>query len=147
MRAQDFRAYKVLSHQHLPEVRMAMEACSVEGNFAFVPQSAPMVRGIFATLIFPLPCDLDAKALRARTEQAFQDCPFVRIVEDSPKVTAVNGSNFADISVTAKSGSGVVLVALDNLGKGMASQAVQNMNLALALPETAGLKVAGRYPA
>ena len=147
LRAQDFRAYKLLDHQHLPEVYMAMEACSVEGHFAFVPQSAPMVRGIFATLMFPLPDGLDAKALQARTEQAFQDCPFVRLVGDSPKVTAVTGSNFADISVAAKSGSGVVLVAIDNLGKGMASQAIQNMNLALGLSEPEGLKIAGRYPA
>lgn len=146
LRAQDFRAYKLLSHQHLPEVHMAMEACAVEGNFAFVPQSAPMVRGIFATLMFPLPEGLDAKGLQARAEQAFQGCPFVRLVEDSPKVTAVTGSNFADVSVAAKGGSGVVLVAIDNLCKGMASQAVQNMNLALGLPEAEGLKIAGRYP-
>lgn len=147
LRAQDFRAYKVLAHQHLPEVHMAMAACGVEATLAFVPQSAPMVRGIFASLIFPLPPELDAKALQARTQLAFQDQPFVRLVEDSPKVTAVTGSNFADIAVAAKGGSGVVLVAIDNLCKGMASQAVQNMNLALGLPETEGLKVAGRYPA
>jgi len=147
LRAQDFRAYKILGHQHLPEVHMAMEACAVAGTFAFVPQSAPMVRGIFATLMFPLPQGLDAKALKARAEQAFQDCPFVRLVEESPKVTAVTGSNFADIAVAAREGSGVVLVAIDNLCKGMASQAVQNMNLALGLPETEGLRIAGRYPA
>lgn len=147
LRAQDFRAYKVLAHQHLPEVHMAMEACSVEGTLAFVPQSAPMVRGIFATLMFPLPEGEDVRTLQARTRQAFQGCPFVRLVEDSPKVTAVTGSNFADISVAAKAGSGVVLVAIDNLCKGMASQAVQNMNLALGLPETEGLRIAGRYPA
>ena len=147
LRAQDFRAYKVLGHQHLPEVHMAMAACGVAGTLAFVPQSAPMVRGIFATLMFPLPEGLDAKALKARAELAFQDCPFVRLVEDSPKVTAVTGSNFADISVAAKEGAGVVLVAIDNLCKGMASQAVQNMNLALGLPETVGLRIAGRFPA
>ena len=147
LRAQDFRAYKILGHQHLPEVHMAMAACAVEGNVAFVPQSAPMVRGIFATLMFPLPAGLDAKGLHSRAAQAFQGCPFVRLVEDSPKVTAVTGSNFADIAVAAKDGSGVVLVAIDNLCKGMASQAIQNMNLALGLTETAGLKVAGRYPA
>jgi N-acetyl-gamma-glutamyl-phosphate/LysW-gamma-L-alpha-aminoadipyl-6-phosphate reductase len=147
LRAQDFRAYKILGHQHLPEVHMAMDACAVEGTFAFVPQSAPMVRGIFATLMFPLPQALDAKALHARAVHAFQDCPFVRLVEESPKVTAVTGSNFADISVAAKDGAGVVLVAIDNLCKGMASQAVQNMNLALGLPESEGLRIAGRYPA
>ena len=146
LRAQDFRAYKILGHQHLPEVHMAMAACGVEGTFAFVPQSAPMVRGIFASLMFPLPEGLDAKALQARAEATFRDCPFIRLVEDSPKVTAVTGSNFADISVAAKGGSGVILVAIDNLCKGMASQAVQNMNLALGLPETTGLRLAGRYP-
>jgi N-acetyl-gamma-glutamyl-phosphate reductase len=97
--------------------------------------------------MFPLPQGLDAKALHARAENAFQDCPFVRLVEESPKVTAVTGSNFADISVAAKDGAGVVLVAIDNLCKGMASQAVQNMNLALGLPESEGLRLAGRYPA
>jgi LysW-gamma-L-alpha-aminoadipyl-6-phosphate/LysW-L-glutamyl-5-phosphate reductase len=147
LRAQDFRAYKILGHQHQPEVHMAMAACAVQGTLAFVPQSAPMVRGIFATLLFPLPEGLGAKALQTRAELAFQDCPFVRLVEESPKVTAVTGSNFADISVAAKDGSGVVLVALDNLCKGMASQALQNMNLALGLPETEGLRIAGRYPA
>jgi len=146
LRAQDFRAYKILGHQHLPEVHMAMAACGVEGTFAFVPQSAPMVRGIFASLMFPLPQGLDAKGLKARAEETFRDCPFVRLVEESPKVTAVTGSNFADIAVAAKEGSGVVLVAIDNLCKGMASQAVQNMNLALGLPEVEGLKTAGRYP-
>ena len=146
LRAQDFRAYKVLGHQHLPEVHMAMAACGVEGTFAFVPQSAPMVRGIFASLMFPLPEGIDAKTLQARAEATFRDCPFIRLVEDSPKVTSVTGSNFADISVAAKGGSGVILVAIDNLCKGMASQAVQNMNLALGLPETIGLKLAGRYP-
>jgi N-acetyl-gamma-glutamylphosphate reductase len=67
-------------------------------------------------------------------------------VEQSPRVTAVAGSAFCDVSVAARDGSGVILTALDNLGKGMASQAVQCMNLALGLPETLGLRIPGRYP-
>ena len=146
LRAGDFRAYKVLNHQHLAEVQAAMGACAIQGELAFVPQSAPMVRGIFAALQFPLPPGLDQAGLLARAQDAFRDAPLVRLVADSPRVGAVAGSAFADLAVAARDGSGVVLAAIDNLGKGMAAQAVQNMNLALGLPETLGLKIPGRYP-
>lgn len=109
-----------------------------------------MVRGIFCSLQFPLPQmpngGLDQAGLLARAKDVFRDAPLVRLVADSPRVGAVAGSAFADVSVAARDGSGVVLAAIDNLGKGMASQAVQSMNLALGLPETLGLKIPGRYP-
>ena len=145
-RASDFRAYKVLTHQHNAEVRMAMQACDIDAQLSFVPQSGPFVRGIFATLQFPLPGGMSASALPERTAQAFNECPFVRLVEGSPRVSAVAGSNFADISVAADDHSAAIMVALDNLGKGMAGQAVQSMNIALGLAETTGLWLAGRYP-
>jgi len=88
----------------------------------------------------------DQLGLRARAEEVFRDAPLVRLVADSPRVGAVTGSAFADLSVVARDGNGVVLCALDNLGKGMATQAIQNMNLALGLPETLGLRIPGRYP-
>jgi N-acetyl-gamma-glutamyl-phosphate reductase len=146
LRAGDYRAYKVLSHQHLPEVQMAMAACGITGTLGFVPQSAPMVRGIFASVQFALPPGLDQAGLADRAREAFKEAPLVRLVADSPRVGAVAGSAFADVSVAARDGSGVVLAAIDNLGKGMAAQAVQNMNLALGLPETLGLRIPGRYP-
>jgi len=146
LRANDFRAYKVLNHQHLAEVRAGMAACGIQGELAFVPQSAPMVRGIFATLQFALPEGLTQAGLQARAQTVFQDAPLVRLVSDSPRVGAVAGSPFCDLSVAARGGSGVVLAAIDNLGKGMASQAVQSMNLALGLPETLGLLIPARYP-
>lgn len=145
-RAQDFRAYKVLSHQHLAEVHMAMEANDIQGAFSFVPHSAPLVRGIFATLQFPLVNGLDAASLKARLQETYKDSPFVRIVEDSPRVAAVAGSNYCDIACAAKDGSGAIMVAIDNLGKGMASQAIQCMNLALGMPETTGIRMPGRFP-
>jgi N-acetyl-gamma-glutamyl-phosphate reductase len=150
LRFGDFKAYKVLNHQHLAEVRAGMAEMGIQGELAFVPQSAPMVRGIFASLQFPLPqmphgC-LDQAGLLARAQDVFRDAPLVRLVADSPRVGAVAGSAFADVAVAARDGSGVVMTAIDNLGKGMASQAVQNMNLALGLPETLGLKIPGRYP-
>lgn len=146
LRAQDFRAYKVLTHQHLAEVRAAMAELGIGGDLAFVPQSAPMVRGIFMTLQFRLPEGMTGADLRARAEAAYRDSPFVRIVADSPRVGAVAGSGFCDLSVAAHGGSGAILTAIDNLGKGMAAQAVQCMNLALGLAETTGLWVPGSYP-
>ncbi len=146
-RAHDFRAYKMLSHQHEAEVLRTLAAEGWEVPLSFVPQSAPMVRGLFATAQFPLAPGIEAGALRARYESFYKDRFFVRIVEGSPRVAATTGSAFADIGVAARHGHGAVMVALDNLGKGMAAQAVQNLNLALGLPEWTGLKAAGGYPA
>ena len=146
LRAGDFKAYKVLNHQHLAEVRAGMAAMGIRGRLAFVPQSAPMVRGIFAAVQFALPEGLDQAGLQARAEDVFRDAPLVRLVAESPRVGSVAGSAFADLAVAARDGSGVVLAAIDNLGKGMAAQAVQSMNLALGLPETLGLRIPGRYP-
>lgn len=146
-RANDFRAYKMLSHQHEAEVLRTLAAAGWEAPLGFVPQSAPMVRGIFATAQFPLPAGVDAAALRARFEAFYAGRFFVRIVDGSPRVAATAGSAFADVGLAARHGHGAVMVALDNLGKGMASQAVQNLNLALGLPEWTGLKMAAGYPA
>ncbi len=145
-RANDFRAYKVLQHQHEAEVLRTLAAAGWTASLGFVPQSAPMVRGIFATAQFPLPPGLGPEALRLHVEGCYRDRPFVRIVDGSPRVAATTGSAFADIGVAAKEGHGVVMVALDNLGKGMAAQAVQNLNLALGLREDTGLKGAGSWP-
>lgn len=146
-RANDFRAYKMLGHQHEAEVLRTLASAGWEAPLSFVPQSAPMVRGIFATAQFPLPAGMGAEALRAHFEAFYRERFFVRMVEGSPRVAATAGSAFADISVAAKGPHGAVMVALDNLGKGMAAQAVQNLNLALGLPEWTGLKSAGGYPA
>ena len=145
-RAHDFRAYKMLGHQHEAEVLRTLATEGWEAPLGFVPQSAPMVRGIFATAQFPLVAGIEAGALRAHYEAFYKDRFFVRIVDGSPRVAATTGSAFADIGVAARHGHGAVMVALDNLGKGMAAQAVQNLNLALGLPEWTGLRTAGTYP-
>lgn len=149
VRAQDFRAYKVLAHQHGAEITRLLDAKGSHGySLGFVPHSAPMVRGIFATvMLHPAPgLKLDAEQVRQRITAAYADTPFVRLTEESPRVGAVAGSNFCDIGWQFKDGSLAVMSALDNLVKGMAGQAVQNMNLALGLPETAGLMQAATYP-
>ena len=145
-RANDFRAYKILAHQHNAEVKMAMAACDIRGELSFVPHSAPFVRGIFATLQFQLPHDWSGRSLHERAAAAFEWCPFIRLVETSPRVAAVAGTNFVDVSVASDAQSAAIMVAIDNLGKGMAGQAVQSMNIALDLPETTALRIPGRYP-
>jgi len=149
VRAQDFRAYKVLGHQHGAEITRLMDARGSRGySLSFVPHPAPMVRGIFATVMLhpAAGLKLDAEAVGARFASTYGDAPFVRLLEESPRVGAVAGSNFCDIGWQARDGSVAVMSALDNLVKGMAGQAVQNMNLALGFPETAGLMQAGTYP-
>jgi len=145
-RANDFRAYKILTHHHIAEVEMAMAACKIDGKLGFVPHSGPFVRGIFVTLQFENVDGLNLSALQTRAASAFDDCPFVRIVEGSPRVAAVVGTNFADVGVAANENTSAIMVAIDNLGKGMAGQAVQAMNVALGLPETTALWHPARLP-
>lgn len=138
-RAGDFRAYRPLSHQHEAEVRQALtELGGKELGIGFVPHSAPMTRGIFVTVQAHLP-EETAAGLPAAFEQTYADTAFVRLCEAPPAVTNVLGTNACDIALTVNGSQVVVMAALDNLIKGMAGQAVQNMNLALGQPERAGL--------
>ncbi|MDE2069870.1 MAG: N-acetyl-gamma-glutamyl-phosphate reductase [Gammaproteobacteria bacterium] len=148
-RANDFRAYKVLSHQHEAEITRLLDTEGSTGySLAFVPHSAPLVRGIFATVQLhpPAALGLTAESLRKRYEDFYRDAPFVRLVEDTPRIVAVVGSNFCDIAVHEKHGNVVVMAALDNLVKGMAGQAIQDMNLGCQFFENAGLGILGIYP-
>ncbi|MCP1727776.1 N-acetyl-gamma-glutamyl-phosphate reductase [Natronospira proteinivora] len=138
-RANDFRAYKVLAHQHEAEVRAALSNGQRPlPTLAFVPHSAPMTRGIFITLQARLP-DLTRDELLQGYEWYYGKAPFIRLSESSPRIHAVVGSNACDIGLQVHEGQVVVMAALDNLIKGMAGQAVQNMNLSLGLPESSGL--------
>ncbi len=151
-RAHDFRAYKILAHQHQSEIQacLADSALTLGGNarapeFSLVPHSAPMVRGIFATCQFELP-EISPQALIGAYQTLYQHSRFVRVIQESPRAAAVAGSNFCELSVHVVGNSIAVLCAIDNLGKGMAGQAVQNMNLALGLPEADGLLAAALFP-
>ncbi len=145
-RANDFRAYKMLGHQHEGEILRTLSERGWSGELSFVPHSAPMVRGIFATLQCRLPEQVESLTVAEAMSSCYQNSPFVRIVSGSPRVAAVVGSNFADIGFAVRDRHCVVMVALDNLVKGMAGQAVQNMNLSLGLPESEGLLAAALYP-
>lgn len=131
----NFLAYRPLRHQHLPEILGALH-----GDVAvdFVPHSAPFARGIHVTAFVPIGAGRE-DAARAAVTACYAEQPFVRVVDDTPQLRSVVGSNFADVGIETADGVACVMVAIDNLGKGMAGSAVQNMNLACGLPETTGL--------
>ncbi|HZU53556.1 MAG TPA: N-acetyl-gamma-glutamyl-phosphate reductase, partial [Holophagaceae bacterium] len=144
-RANDFRAYKPLARQHEAEVMATLAEEGWAPELAFTPHSAPLVRGIFATAQMRLDGEITEDDLRARIESALPG-PFVRLVDGSPRVAAVAGSPFADMGLAVKGPWLSVMVALDNLGKGMATQAIQNLNLALGYAPMAGLRSPGPWP-
>jgi LysW-gamma-L-alpha-aminoadipyl-6-phosphate/LysW-L-glutamyl-5-phosphate reductase len=144
-RAHDFRAYKVLQHQHSAEINQCLAEQHWPHQLQWVAHSAPMVRGIFATVQFQ--CDIDQQTLRTHFQKFYAGKPFVRVLDtDSARLAAVLGSNFCDLSIVVHEGQAALTVALDNLVKGMAGQAVQNMNLSFGWAEDAGLRLAGIYP-
>jgi N-acetyl-gamma-glutamyl-phosphate reductase len=127
----NLKAYKVFEHQHLDEVRH-----TVGVPVHFVPVSGPFVRGIWITIQATLKQDADVDALFA---QAYASSPMVRLRQGLPELKPIIGTNFADIGWVKQGNHVVIGVAIDNLGKGAAGQALQNLNLMLGLPETTGL--------
>lgn len=142
-RFSNFKAYKPLEHQHLPEIRQLLaQAGAPAARPAFVPCSGPFSRGIHATAIVDVGAGREQAAVAA-VESAYAREPFVRLVHDSAEVRAVAGTNFADVAIVAKDGVVCITVAIDNLGKGMAGTAVQNANLLFGIDETTNLRRAG----
>lgn len=139
-RHSDFRAYRPLAHQHEPEILQALgDPGGQQLAVSFVAQSMDLVRGIFATVHATLREPSDAKALRRHFESFYAGRPFVRFVDESPTLQEVVGTNFADLAVACRGRQVIALCAIDNLVKGMAGTAVQNLNLMCGLPETTGL--------
>jgi N-acetyl-gamma-glutamyl-phosphate reductase common form len=134
-RFSNFKAYRPLHHQHLPEIVMALGG---DARIDFVPHSAPIARGIHVTAFVPVG-DADEDAIQGTYQDAYGDEPFVRSAPGGVEVRSTVGTNFVDLAVTPADGLACVTLALDNLGKGMAGGAVQNMNLMFGLEETAGL--------
>lgn len=139
--AENFSAYSLLDHRHVPEV--LMNSNLEESQFSFTAQLIPIDRGILETIYFRRSGPaFTAAALYDLYREAYADEPFVRIYEPGkvPDLHAVRRTNYCDIGFTQQpDGRTVVVSAIDNLVKGAAGQAVQNMNLILGLPETEGL--------
>lgn len=133
----NMKAYKIFGHQHEGEIKQSIRTLSVwDGPLHFTPVSGPFVRGIWATINVRLTRDADLGSL---FEQAYALKPFVRLTKGTPELKHVIGSNFTDIGWKQVGKDAVIIVAMDNLVKGAAGQAVQNMNLMFGWEETAGL--------
>jgi N-acetyl-gamma-glutamyl-phosphate reductase len=141
--ADSFKAYGVPGHRHLPEIRQGLaRAAGAEVGLTFVPHLTPMIRGIHATLYARLTKDVDLQAL---FESRYRDEAFVDVLPagSHPETRSVRASNMCRIAVHRPQGQDVVVVlsVIDNLVKGAAGQAVQNMNIMFGCPERAGLDV------
>ncbi len=147
---ESFKAYGVKGHRHLPEIRQGLEqACGEPVGLTFVPHLVPMIRGIHAT-IYAQWAGSDATDLQSLYETRYRDEPFVDVLPEGshPDTRNVRGSNRCQIAAHRPQGGNtvVILSVIDNLVKGAAGQAVQNMNLMFGLEEMTGLRAIGIYP-
>ena len=140
MRHSDLYAYNPLAHRHTPEVAAcALAASGVEADFAFVPHSGPISRGIHVTVQGSLKSARDSDQILAALREFYADSPFVRVTDAAPRVKNVVTSNYAHLSAAANGRTVAVMCVVDNLTKGAAGGAVQWMNRLFDLPETSGL--------
>ncbi len=145
----DACAYSVGGHRHAPEVVQALQDLTPSPvSLSLTPHLVPMTRGILMTAYARTAADADA--LRASLARRYDDEPFVHVlpagVWPHTKWTAGTNHCFLNVGVDRVSGRAVVVSALDNLGKGMAGQMVQCLNVMLGLPETTGLELPAAYP-
>ena len=147
------RAYGLGGHRHLPEIVQELEALKPGSHIlvTFVPHIVPMARGILSTCY----ASLKGRGLHSATdelirvyEEFYRDEPFTKIVREPPETKYTWGSNLCFIYPTLdhRTGKAVIISCIDNLVKGAAGQAVQNMNIMFGFPETAGLEAIPLYP-
>ena len=146
-----FKAYKVAAHRHTPEMEQEIsELCKKQVAISFTPHLLPMSRGILSTIYARLGESVTDDELNDLYRNFYKNEPFVRISERGvfPATQFVRGSNFCDLGfkIDSRTGRIIVLAAIDNLVKGAAGQAVQNMNLMCGLPETRGLLGVPLFP-
>jgi N-acetyl-gamma-glutamyl-phosphate reductase len=146
-----FKAYKVAGHRHTPEMEQEIsELCKKRVTISFTPHLLPISRGILSTMYAKLAKTLTDAEVYELYRAYYKDEPFVRVCQSGvfPATQFVRGSNFCDIGfkIDGRTGRIVVLSVIDNLVKGAAGQAVQNMNLMCSLPETRGLLAVPLFP-
>ena len=142
------RAYKVLKHQHVPEIEMALGRIGgTRPRVVLTTHLLPIARGIFATINVRLTSDRSSAQLTAHMRETYAEDPTVRVMAtpEDVSIRKVVGTNQTHIGVAAADDLCVVTAAIDNLLKGAAGQAVENMNLVLGLPRTTGLRHLARH--
>lgn len=139
-RHSDLYAYNALGHRHTPEVTEIAHALSgVKADFNFVPHSGPFARGIHATVQATSIKPIKTPELIAALQDFYQHSPFVRVLNDMPRIKDVATSNYAHLSAVANGNTVAVMCAIDNLTKGAAGGAVQWLNRLLGFEESLGL--------
>ncbi|MBI3552571.1 MAG: N-acetyl-gamma-glutamyl-phosphate reductase [Elusimicrobia bacterium] len=144
----NMKAYKPFRHQHVPEVEMILEQLAGRKalKLSLVPVSGPFARGIYAVCQAELPKGWTLETVKGHYQDMYGGSAFVRLVDEPPTLSAVNGSNHCDVFVTVQDGRIGVIAAIDNLIKGASGQAVQNLNVMMGWDEKLGLDFAGHYP-
>ena len=147
---ENIKAYKIASHRHTPEIEQELSLLGeTDMTLLFTPHLVPMNRGILSCCYAKASADLTAEKLADIYRDFYEGEPFVRFVGNvSPETRWVKGTNFVDIGVNVDSRTGRVIAmgAIDNLYKGAAGQAVQNMNIRFGLDERTGLNSVADFP-
>ena len=146
---EDTSAYALEGHRHLPEIAQELMGLNPQPpSITFVPHLVPMTRGILSTCYAPLAKKIGEKELKKLYTDFYKDEPFVRVTDTPPHTKHTWGSNICLVypALDPRTGRLIVISVIDNLLKGAAGQAIQNMNIMLGLPETAGLEALAIYP-
>lgn len=147
---ENFKAYKVSTHRHTSEIEQELSMLAGEEIVvSFTPHLAPLKRGMLSTIYANLSCEKSASELIKLYKEFYKDEYFVRILDEGnlPETKYVAGSNYIDIGIVVdkRLNRVIILSAVDNLGKGAAGQAVQDLNIICGLPEHTGLVTPGLY--
>lgn len=146
-RSNSFYAYKPFTHQHVPEITQELARVGDWTNsLVFMTHSLPVARGIFASIYAELKQELSEADVRSLFSEFYSNDFFIRLVKGSPDINWVKTTNFCDLGFAVRGRELVVFSAIDNLVKGAAGQAVQNMNLMFGFDEKTGLLLTGSNP-
>lgn len=148
---ENMKAYGVATHRHTPEIEEQLGyACGEKITINFTPHLVPMNRGILATAYASLKKDVTYEEVKAIYDKYYADEKFVRVLEKDvcPQTKWVEGSNYVDVNfkIDSRTNRIIMMGAIDNLVKGAAGQAVQNMNLMFGLKESEGLELVPMFP-
>jgi N-acetyl-gamma-glutamyl-phosphate reductase len=139
---ENVRAYKIGAHQHIPEIETVLsDACRTSVQVSFTPHLIPITRGIYTTIQASLTPTVSTDAEFVETFRAYYaDQPFVRVKRSIPQIKDIGYTNYCDVAVfpDRRTNRLTIVSVIDNLVKGAAGQAVQNMNIAFGLPEHTG---------
>lgn len=146
-----FKAYGVTTHRHTPEIEQELSAIAGEEiKVDFIPHLLPIDRGIITTIYAKTLKGVEAGSVYEIYRNSYKKEPFVRLLEPGkfPNVKHIRGTNFCDIGLTinARTGTLIIVTAIDNLVKGASGQAVQNMNIMMGFPETLALNTIALFP-